>query len=348
MRVALSMLNLVPGEIGGAERYAIELARALPAAGTDACSLVPEGAGDALAGTSVVVSGRPGGSWGAKLRRAAAALLPPRPVRRLLSEADVVHYPLTMPLPPTRTPWVTTLHDLQHRELPQLFSRARRAYRSVAYDGAARRADAVVVPTAHARERAVELLGLAPGKVHAIAHGVDHALFRPGHETREPFLLYPAHAWPHKNHARLFAAFGLLQAERPELELVLTGGGDLPAPVPLGVRLLGRVPDDELAALYRRASCLVFPSLYEGFGMPPLEAMACGCPVAASRIGPLAEVCADAAVLFDPSDPAAIAAGVLDALGRAEQLSRRGLARAAEFTWERTAQAHTVVYHSVA
>ena len=113
------------------------------------------------------------------------------------------------PLPLTRTPWVTTLHDLQHRELPQLFSRARRAYRSVAYDGAARRADAVVVPTAYARERAVELLGLAPGKVHAIAHGVDHALFRPAHEAREPFLLYPAHAWPHKNHSRLFAALGL-------------------------------------------------------------------------------------------------------------------------------------------
>ena len=98
--------------------------------------------------------------------------------------------------------------------------------------------------------------------------------------------------------------------------------------------------------LYRRAACLVFPSLYEGFGLPPVEAMACGCPVAASAAGALPEVCRDAAVLFDPLDPEAIAAGVEEALTRSEQLSERGLQRAATFTWDETARGHDRVYAS--
>src|SRR5215213_8016876 len=121
-----------------------------------------------------------------------------------------------------------------------------------------------------------------------------------------PFLLYPASPWPHKNHARLLEAFTLVRRERPELRLVLTGSGH--GVLPDGVESVGYVTQDELASLYRRASALVFPSLYEGFGQPPLEAMACGCPVACSDLPPLREVCGDAAVYFDPEDPEAIAA----------------------------------------
>ena len=108
------------------------------------------------------------------------------------------------------------------------------------------------------------------------------------------------------------------------------------------------MPLDELVGLYRRAAALVFPSLYEGFGLPPVEAMACGCPVAASSAGSLPEVCGDAAVLFDPTDPEAIAAGILEALTRSAELSAAGLARAACFTWDATARAHDSVYGLVA
>ena len=117
-----------------------------------------------------------------------------------------------------------------------------------------------------------------------------------------------------------------------------------PARLPTGVEALGGVSADELVSLYRRAAALVFPSLYEGFGLPPVEAMACGCPVAASSAGALPEVVGDAAVLFDPRDPEAIAAGIDEALDRADELAGLGIARAARFTWEATARAHDRVY----
>lgn len=260
---------------------------------------------------------------------------------------DVVHYPLTVPLPsiPART--VVTLHDIQHLDLPDLFSRGERVFRRLAYDRAARQADAVIVPSAFVRDRVVDRLRLDPGRIRVIPLGIDHDVFQPGAEPREPVLLYPARPWPHKNHARLLEAFALLRRHRPELRLVLTGKGTERLAGPAGVEALGSVPHRELVAHYRRASCLVFPSRYEGFGAPPLEAMACGTPVASSCRGSLPEVCGDAAVLFDPDDPEAIAAGVLEALDRAPELVARGLVHATRYTWDETAARHEDAYRSV-
>ncbi len=126
---------------------------------------------------------------------------------------------------------------------------------------------------------------------------------------------------------------------------MLTGGGS--PPTADGVEVRGQVPADELVSLYRRAAALVFPSLYEGFGQPPLEAMACGCPVACSDAASLPEVVGDAARRFDPHDPQAIADAVRDVLAEPDEWRRRGLARAAGFTWERTAVAHEDVYREL-
>ena len=241
-----------------------------------------------------------------------------------------------------------TLHDFQHHDFPENFSRSRRAFRRRAYDGAAREAQAVIVASEFVRAQAVDLLGLDGSQVHVIAHGVEHDVFKPSDEPREQFLLYPARPWPHKNHARLLEAFGELRRERPDLRLCS------PATV-TGRRsslrestTSGYVSRDELADLYRRAACLVFPSLYEGFGLPVLEAMASGCPVAASDRGAIPEVCGDAAVLFDPDDAHAIANGVREALARADELRERGIAHAAAFTWEDTARRHEAVYRQAA
>lgn len=351
MRVGLSMLTLVPGEVGGAETSARGLARGLAEAGTEEYVVfTPPVAGGAGEGLPEVEVAEYRSARTVRERFVAMTLgaLRPGPLRRRYAGLDAVHFPLTIALPTLELPTVVTVHDLQHLDHPQLFSRAERVWRARTHERSARNADAVIVPSQFVRRRAIELLGLPPERVHAIPWGVDHERFRPGSEEREPFLLYPARPWPHKNHARLFEAFALLRQERPELRLVLTGGGHEGRPVPAGVDVRGLVSTEELASLYRRTACLVFPSLYEGFGQPPLEAMASGAPVAASNIPAVAEACGGAAALFDPEQPediAAVVAGVLDAPAR---FAEQGLARARAFTWAETARRHEDVYRSIA
>jgi len=278
-----------------------------------------------------------------------AAVVRPGALRERLERADVVHYPLTVPVPSVDRPTVLTLLDVQHLDLPHLFSRGERLFRRLAYDRAARRATQVIVISDWVRERVIERLGLDPARVHAIHLGVDHERFAPDHALeRERFLYYPARPWPHKNHARLFDAFATLRSDEPGLRLVLTGSGHDPASLPPGVEALGDLPLATRIDLYRRAAAVVFPSLYEGFGLPPIEAMACGCPVAVSDVGSLPEVVADAAIRFDPNDADAIAAGVREALARSTELTAHGIARAARFTWAATARAHDSVYERAA
>jgi len=350
VRVGLSLLTLIPGISGGSETYARELARALVRIGThDYLALVPPLAPDAGEGLPTIVAERYSSSTttAGRLRAMGAAALRPAHLRSLLNGVDVVHFPLTVPVPRPTKPHVITLHDVQHLDLPDLFPRGERLFRKLAYDRASRRATEVIVVSEFVRERVVERLGLDPERVHAIWLGVDHDRFTPSPGVeREPLLLYPARPWPHKNHARLLDAFAEIRRRRPELRLLLTGAGHDPRSLPDGVEARS-VSGTELVDLYRRAACLVFPSLYEGFGLPPVEAMACGCPVAAAAAGSLPEVCGDAAVLFDPLDSEAIAAGVDEALARSAELGERGLRRAATFTWDETARAHDRVYSTV-
>jgi glycosyltransferase involved in cell wall biosynthesis len=351
VRVGISLLTLAPGDLGGSETYARALVRALSAVGRNEYRVfVPRSTRDAAATLpAVAVSELPFARRGPpripamRLRTALS-----REVRSQLHAVEVLHYPLTVPIPDARLPKIVTLQDVLHHDLPEHFSAARRRFRRRAYDHAAQKAEAVIVLSEFVRERAIAKLGLDAELVHVIPHGVDHALFAAGDEPRRPFLLYPARPWPHKNHAQLFHAFAELRTELPELRLVLTGGGlERLEPLPEGVERLGLVPVEELASLYRTAACLVFPSLYEGFGLPPLEAMACGCPVAAANAAAIPEICGDAAVYFDPHDPEAIANGVREALALADELHELGLARASRFTWEESARSHDLVYGAV-
>jgi glycosyltransferase involved in cell wall biosynthesis len=193
----------------------------------------------------------------------------------------------------------------------------------------------------------VERLGVAEERVRVVHLGLDHGRFKPGQAPRLPFVLYPAARWVHKNHERLIAAFALVRRERPDLTLVLTGAGhDMHLDRP-GVVVRGQVSPSELVELYQTASALVFPSLYEGFGQPPLEAMACGCPVAASRAGALPEVCGSAARYFDPMSVDDIADAILDVTAHGEEFARRGLTHAAAFDWDTCARAHETVYEEL-
>jgi glycosyltransferase involved in cell wall biosynthesis len=349
--VGISLLTLVPGLVGGSETYARELTAALNRIGElDYRVFVPTvapDAGDGLPSTRVPEYRASTTIPGRILAISLAAARPPRLLRALhLDELEAIHFPLSVMLPPVDRPAAaTTVHDLQHELHPRFFSRAELAYRRAVYGWTVRRSRIVIAVSEHARATLVDRLGVPADRVRAIPHGIDHARFTPGAAEREAFVLYPANRWRHKNHERLFDAFALVRRERPELRLVLTGRGHGRKPIPTGVDVRGFVTRDELVDLYRRASALVFPSLYEGFGQPPLEAMACGCPVAVANTTSLPEVCGDAAEYFDPLSAEDMAAAILRALGG--ERVERGLARARLFTWDECARRHEAVYHAL-
>jgi glycosyltransferase involved in cell wall biosynthesis len=353
MRVGISLLTLVPGVVGGSETYARELVRGLERVGElDYRVFKPAIAEDDLPGRTVR-SYRASRSMPGRMAAMAHATVAPRAIRRELElgELDAVHFPLTVMLPRIDDlPAAVSLLDIQHVFFPEFFSRAELAYRRVVYGWSLRRAEKVIAISQHVKETLVERMGMDADRVEVIHLGLDHDLFHPnGSEPRRPFLLYPANPWPHKNHERLFEAFRRLRRARPELRLVLTGTGlERLRALPEGIEVRGRVPREELADLYRTASGLVFPSLYEGFGQPPLEAMASGTPVAVSTAGSLPEVCADAAIYFDPTSVEEIAEGMLAVLEQPGHLVERGLARAAQFTWDATARRHDDVYRGLA
>jgi glycosyltransferase involved in cell wall biosynthesis len=351
MRVGLSLLTLVPGAVGGSETYARELTRGLARIGTlEYAAFVPRiapDAGDGLPST-VVSEYRAAHSTAGRIAAMSLASTRPGPIRRRFdaAELDVIHFPLSVMVPPVeRPPTVTTVHDLQHELYPRFFSRAELAYRRRVYGWTVRRSRMLIAISEHARGTLLERYGLEPDRVRTIPLGIDHDRFSPDGRPREAFLLYPANRWRHKNHDRLFEALAIVRRERPDLRLVLTGTGHDHSSLPSGVESLGHVSADELVDLYRSAACLVFPSLYEGFGLPPLEAMACGCAVAVSNATSLPEICGDAAEYFDPLDAEEMAAAIVRALDG--HLVERGLARAAEFTWDRCAREHDAVYRAV-
>ncbi len=349
MRVALSLLTLVPGVVGGSETYARELTRALRRVGEhDYRVLVPAIAPDAGDGldTVVVPEYRARRDTAGRVAAMALASLAPGPIRRRArtGELDAVHYPLSVMVPPLGPPAAATVHDLQHELYPRFFSRAELAYRRLVYRRTVLGSRIVVAISEHARQTLIDRYRLAADRVRTIHLGVDHARLFPTGAERLPFLLYPANRWRHKNHERLFDAFALVRRERPELRLVLTGTGHDRSPLPAGVESRGRVSADELVELYRTAGAVVFPSLYEGFGLPPLEAMACGCPVAVAAATSLPEVCGDAACYFDPLSTDDIARAIVEVLDHPAGYVERGLARAREFTWDACARAHDAVY----
>jgi glycosyltransferase involved in cell wall biosynthesis len=348
--IGISMLTLVPGLMGGSETYARQLTRALGQVGElEYRVFVPPGAEDAGGGlptTAVAEYGAAPSAPGRLAAMARAALAPGRLRKAMgLAELDAIHFPFTVMLPPPRDlPAATTILDLQHEEHPEFFSRTQLLYRRRFYRRPLLESRMVITISEHARRTILDRYPLDPEHVRAIHLAVDHDTFTPDGRPREPFLLYPANAWPHKNHARLFEAFQLIRRERPELRLLLTGAGHEALTLPDGVESRGHVPLAELVDLYRTAAALVYPSLYEGFGMPCLEAMACGAPVAASNVASLPEVCGDAAVYLDPTSVESIAGAIRRVL---DDPPSGGTEQAARFTWEACARQHDAVYRAL-
>ena len=213
---------------------------------------------------------------------------------------------------------------------------------------------AVVAVSQFGAQEAVRAFHLPEERVHVIHHGADHRCFKPGGEVlrrERPYFLVVAQYQPKKNVGRVMAAYETLpQDERPDLVLVLPGYRGR-APVARGIDLIRRpLTPDELARYYRGARALLFPSLHETFGMPIVEAMACGCPVVTSRDTACAEVSGGAALLVDPRSVDEIAMAMrslMDGGAFSDEIGRIGLLRAEQFTWEASVQRHHALFEDV-
>jgi glycosyltransferase involved in cell wall biosynthesis len=234
-----------------------------------------------------------------------------------------------------RVPVVVTVHDLAVLRYPELFPAWTRLYGRTWLCPTLRAAARVIAVSEFTKRELVALASVPEDRVSVVPNATDAATFTPdGPRADGDYVLALGTLEPRKNLPRLAEA-----TRRLGLELRLVGAPgwgevDLDGD---GVQWLGRLPDDEVAALYRGALCFAYPSLYEGFGIPVLEAMACGIPVVTSRGGATEEVAGGAAILVDPHDPASIAAGIEEAGRRRESLVEIGRARASMFTWRRAA-----------
>jgi glycosyltransferase involved in cell wall biosynthesis len=256
----------------------------------------------------------------------------PTGIRRAAAGVDLLH--CTTFRGPSRSvvPRVLTVHDLAILRAPEAFPRWHRLYGSAGLGRVLRAADAVVAVSEFTRDETVELAGVPAERITVIPNGVDDVFSPEGPRVAADYVLAVATLEPRKNLRRAVEA---ARAAGVDLRVVGArgwGGVDVEGWV-------GEVPDSELAALYRGARCLVYPSLYEGFGLPVLEAMACGTPVVTSRGTALEEVAGGAAVLVDPTDVSALAGGIAEAIARSDELSRAGLERARSCTWRRSADA---------
>jgi glycosyltransferase involved in cell wall biosynthesis len=282
------------------------------------------------------------------------------------------HTPVAAALPlGARPKLVVTVHDVTFMRLPGRYPLARRLYMEAVTRAAARVADAIITPSQTVRGEVIERLGVRPERVVAIPEAAA-AIYREAprmqiEEVRaryglpETYILSVGSLEPGKNRARLFRACAALRDKGVGCTIAVVGQPawryerdyDLVRELGLAGRVifLGYVPDHDMPALYSGASLLAFPSLYEGFGLPVLEAMACGAPVVTSNVSATAEIAGDAALLIDPQDTTAIASAIERLLcddGLRAELRERGLARAKEFSWERAARETLLLYELVA
>ena len=295
------------------------------------------------------------------------------PARLIRHPVDLFHAPHYVLPPLVPGPAIVTIHDCIHLMFPQyLPNRLAYAYAKASLWAAAHRAARVLTVSETSKADIVRYCGIAGDRVTVIYNAIDERFLQEPSkqevsDTREryqldgPFVLYVGNIKPHKNLERLIEAFHLVRREGFErLKLLIIGDQISKYPrlrravdrykLHKHVRFLGFVSTDTLASLYRLATVFAFPSLYEGFGLPPLEAMASGTPVVASNTSSLPEVLGDAAVLVDPYSSAAIAAGLTRVLSDADlraRLRELGLERARTFSWEDSVRKVKAVYDAV-
>jgi glycosyltransferase involved in cell wall biosynthesis len=269
------------------------------------------------------------------------ALWYPVALGRRARTLDVLHCTTFRGPTDAGVPTVLTVHDLAILRAPEAFPRWHRLYGRAGLRRVLHAADAIVSVSEFSRAETIELAGVPAERVRVIPHGVDPVFTPDGPRADGDYMLAVGTLEPRKNLSRAVAA-----AREAGVELRVVGARGWG-----GVEVdgwVGEIPDAQLAALYRGARCVLYPSLYEGFGLPVLEAMACGTPVVTSAATAMEDVAGGAAILVDPLDVAAIAQGIHEASERRDELVTAGLARAGEFTWQRTADSVVELWSELA
>jgi glycosyltransferase involved in cell wall biosynthesis len=367
MRIAIDG-SAIPKQMAGAGVYTYQLTRALAALKADheIVAFARPGVFDDVAGLRVVRVGQKNPALRLAWEQTALPIL----LRR--HKIDVLHSPHhhtpVVVGPGIRR--VVTINDVTFLILPDRYPPTRRRYMTAVTWAAARVATAVIVPSETVKADVVEHLKLTEERVTVIpdAQGPEFqpasdqavARVRTKYELNGPFVLSVGSLEPGKNRTRLIKAFAELDEAFAEVQLAIAGQpawnyeGDQALIKELNlhtrVRFLGYVPDADLPPLYTAAFCSAFPSLYEGFGIPVLESMACGTPVITSNIGSTREIAGDAALLADPYDVVALTGALSSLLGDEEaclDLAARGIERAKQYSWERTAKETMAVYEQV-
>ncbi len=363
-QVGVNLLWLVPGVVGGSEEYTIRTLLGLAEQGRDDLDVTvfclrafvdahPDVA-EAFATVTLPLTGRE-----KSMRLAAESSW--LGYQSLHHDLDLLHHAGGI-MPPLRgAPGVLTIHDLQPFVMPEHFSPVKRNFSRIAIPRSVRAARLVLTPSEFTRRSVVELLDADPDDVVVVPHGVSPTpaegtgaeALHGRYDLDRPYFVFPAITYPHKNHLVLVRALAAV----PDALLVLTGGAAqleravLAEADRLGVgdrvRRPGRVPRADLDGLLDGATALLFPSQFEGFGAPVLEAMSRGCPVVAADTTALPEVVGDAGILLPPDEPEEWSRVMLELLAnpdRRRDLAAAGRARAAEFTWSRSATTLLAAY----
>lgn len=293
----------------------------------------------------------------------------PIAIDRFIGPFEVLHCPDFVAVP-SRRPVIITIHDLSYLKVPQFAHPKLAAYLTSAVPRAIDRAGAVVAVSEATANDVAEMYPAALNKVVAIPNGVDAVFHRPDQSDiqatlgylrlRQPFLVIVGTIEPRKNHLGVLRAFELAHASHRDMSLVIAGHpGWLSDPIMSAIRAasarlpivhLENLADEALTAVVAGSLALIYPSWYEGFGLPVAEAMACGTAVITSPGGALEEVAGDAALLVDPADVEAMAEAMVklhDDLPLRQRLIERGLERVGALTWERSAEAHWRLYRKV-
>jgi len=293
------------------------------------------------------------------------------PVRLPFGRIDVLS---TLMAPVMNISWSTVIHikTMHAFTAPDSLTPLARAYRRMGYPHSAKVADAIIINSESLRSEIENYLEVDARKLKLIYEAVDHDLFKPGdasparaqvasYGVTKPFVLFVSSLWPYKNCDGLLRAWAIARQELADRQLAIVGPGrdekyvnqlhSLAAELGISadVVFVGGIPLEDTVSFYQAADAFVYPSLNETFGLPILEAMACGCPVVTSDTSAMPETAGGAAVLSNPKEPSSIAQAIVNAVGPGkDRLRDEGLRRAAQFTWAATAASTLDVYREVA